>query len=56
MPLGPSRQEGRASAQRAQRILRHSQLAMTMEAYTEASDADVRDALGKLSEAMGGTG
>lgn len=40
----------------AQRILRHSQLAMTMEVYTEASDADVRDALGKLSEAMGGTG
>jgi integrase len=40
----------------AQRILRHSQIAMTMEVYAEASDAQVRDALGKLSEAMGGTG
>ncbi|MFJ8586199.1 tyrosine recombinase XerC [Streptomyces sp. NPDC093595] len=40
----------------AQRILRHSQIAMTMEVYAEASDADLRDALGKLSEAMGGTG
>jgi integrase len=39
-----------------QRILRHSQIAMTMEVYAEASDAQVRDALGKLSDAMGGTG
>ncbi|MFJ4434713.1 tyrosine recombinase XerC [Streptomyces sp. NPDC088923] len=40
----------------AQRILRHSQIAMTMEVYAEASDEDVRAALGKLSDAMGGTG
>ncbi|WP_219668231.1 tyrosine-type recombinase/integrase [Streptomyces bambusae] len=40
----------------AQRILRHSQIAMTMEVYAEASEEDVREALGKLSEAMGGSG
>ncbi|MFI7090879.1 tyrosine recombinase XerC [Streptomyces lydicus] len=40
----------------AQRILRHSQIAMTMEVYAEASEEEVRSALGKLSEAMGGTG
>ncbi|MDI5971469.1 tyrosine-type recombinase/integrase [Streptomyces sp. SL13] len=39
----------------AQRILRHSQIAMTMEVYAEASEDQVRDALGQLSEAMGGT-
>lgn len=38
----------------AQRILRHSQIAMTMEVYAEASDEEIRDAIGKLSEAMGG--
>lgn len=38
----------------AQRILRHSQIAMTMEFYAEASEEEVRAALGKLSEAMGG--
>ncbi|NUK72131.1 site-specific integrase [Streptomyces lunaelactis] len=40
----------------AQRILRHSQIAMTMEVYAEASEEAVRDAIGKLSDAMGGTG
>ncbi|MGW0754388.1 site-specific integrase, partial [Streptomyces sp. NPDC002587] len=40
----------------AQRILRHSQIAMTMEVYAEASEEEVRDAIGKLSEAMGGSG
>lgn len=40
----------------AQRILRHSQIAMTMEVYAEASEDQVRDALGRLSEAMGGAG
>jgi integrase len=39
-----------------QRILRHSQIAMTMEVYAEASEEEVRAALGKLSEAMGGAG
>ncbi|CAL9509050.1 site-specific integrase [Streptomyces sp. enrichment culture] len=39
----------------AQRILRHSQIAMTMEVYAEASEEEVRDAIGKLSDAMGGT-
>ncbi|MFI8182064.1 site-specific integrase [Actinacidiphila glaucinigra] len=38
----------------AQRILRHSQIAMTMEVYAAASDEEVRAALGKLSNAMGG--
>ncbi|MFF7003901.1 tyrosine recombinase XerC [Streptomyces albidoflavus] len=38
----------------AQRILRHSQIAMTMEVYAEASEEEVRAALGKLSAAMGG--
>lgn len=37
----------------AQRILRHSQIAMTMEVYAEASEEEVRSALSKLSEAMG---
>ncbi|MFZ3569236.1 tyrosine-type recombinase/integrase [Streptomyces sp. BH097] len=40
----------------AQRILRHSQIAMTMEVYAEASEEAVRSALDKLSGAMGGTG
>ncbi|MBA5224250.1 site-specific integrase [Streptomyces griseoaurantiacus] len=40
----------------AQRILRHSQIAMTMEVYAEASEEEVRAALVKLSEAMGGSG
>ncbi|WP_267895753.1 MULTISPECIES: hypothetical protein [unclassified Streptomyces] len=40
----------------AQRILRHSQIAMTMEVYAEASEEEVRAALGKLSEAMGRAG
>ncbi|MFD7761334.1 tyrosine recombinase XerC [Streptomyces microflavus] len=40
----------------AQRILRHSQIAMTMEVYAEASEEEVRAAIGKLSVAMGGTG
>lgn len=40
----------------AQRILRHSQIAMRMEVYAEASEEEVRAALGKLSDAMGGTG
>ncbi|MGW2207337.1 site-specific integrase [Streptomyces sp. NPDC001774] len=39
----------------AQRILRHSQIAMTMEVYAEASEEAVRAAIGKLSNAMGGT-
>ncbi|AIA04841.1 putative phage integrase [Streptomyces noursei] len=40
----------------AQRILRHSQIAMTMEVYAEADDAAVREALAMLSGAMGGAG
>ncbi|MER5823299.1 site-specific integrase [Streptomyces mirabilis] len=36
----------------AQRILRHSQIAMTMEVYAEASEDQVRAAVRKLSEAM----
>ncbi|WP_030666193.1 site-specific integrase [Streptomyces cellulosae] len=40
----------------AQRILRHSQIAMTMEVYAEASEEEVRAAIGQLSDAMGGTG
>ncbi len=40
----------------AQRILRHSRIAMTMEVYAEASEEEVRAALGKLSDAMGGAG
>ncbi|MEW2548891.1 site-specific integrase [Streptomyces sp. NPDC047002] len=40
----------------AQRILRHSQIAMTMEVYAAASDEDVRAAIGKLSSAMGDAG
>jgi integrase len=40
----------------ARRILRHSQIAMTMEVYAEASEEQVRAALGRLSAAMGGSG
>lgn len=40
----------------AQRILRHSQIATTMEVYAEASEEEMRSAIGKLSDAMGGTG
>ncbi|MFB7272774.1 hypothetical protein [Streptomyces sp. NPDC056244] len=40
----------------AQRILRHSQVDMTMEVYAEASEEEVRAAIGKLFDAMGGTG
>ncbi|PBC97811.1 site-specific recombinase XerD [Streptomyces sp. Ag82_O1-15] len=36
----------------AQRILRHSQIAMTMEVYAAASEDQVRAAVRKLSEAM----
>ncbi|MFC8546358.1 hypothetical protein ACFUMI_01790, partial [Streptomyces sp. NPDC057273] len=39
----------------AQRILRHSQIATTMEVCAEASEEAVRAAIGKLSDAMGGT-
>ncbi|MEU3074549.1 site-specific integrase [Streptomyces laurentii] len=38
----------------AQRILRHSQIAMTMEVYAAAGEDDLRAALGKLSDVMGG--
>ncbi|WP_221740816.1 tyrosine recombinase XerC [Streptomyces sp. RP5T] len=37
----------------AQRILRHSQIAMTMEVYAEASEEEVRSAVSRLSQAMG---
>ncbi|WP_435882091.1 hypothetical protein [Streptomyces anulatus] len=40
----------------AQRILRHSQIAMTMDVYADAADEEMREAIGKLSDAMGGTG
>lgn len=40
----------------AQRVLRHSQIAMTMEVYAEASEEELCDATGKLSDATGGTG
>lgn len=40
----------------AQCILRHSQIAMTMEVYAEASEEAVREALDKLSVTMGGIG
>ncbi|WTL44205.1 hypothetical protein OG244_19240 [Streptomyces brevispora] len=40
----------------AQRILRHSQITMTMEVYAEASEEEISDAIGKLSDAMVGTG
>ncbi|GLW51545.1 hypothetical protein Stsp02_72060 [Streptomyces sp. NBRC 14336] len=40
----------------AQRILRHSQITMTMEVYAEASEEEVRTAIGRLSDAMGGSG
>ncbi|MFJ9636819.1 tyrosine-type recombinase/integrase [Streptomyces sp. NPDC101178] len=40
----------------AQRILRHSQIAMTMEVYAEASEEEVRSALDQLSGAMDGSG
>lgn len=39
----------------AQRILRHSQIAMTMEVYAEASEQELREALSRLSEAMRAT-
>ncbi|GAA3227537.1 hypothetical protein GCM10020256_38980 [Streptomyces thermocoprophilus] len=39
----------------AQRILRHSQIAMTMEVCAEAGEEEVRAAVGTLSEAMGGS-
>ncbi|MGW7514826.1 site-specific integrase [Streptomyces sp. NPDC054796] len=38
----------------AQRILRHSQIAMTMDVYADADDSEVRDALRQLSEAIRG--
>ncbi|WP_443062190.1 hypothetical protein OG780_21755 [Streptomyces sp. NBC_00386] len=37
----------------AQRILRHSQIAMTMEVHAEASEEEVRAAIDELSDAMG---
>lgn len=37
----------------AMRILRHSQIALTMGAYAEAGEEEVRDAARQLSEAMG---
>lgn len=40
----------------ARASLRHSQIAMTVEVYAEASEEAVRAAIGKLSDAMGGTG
>ncbi|MFE7134369.1 hypothetical protein ACFVIM_26270 [Streptomyces sp. NPDC057638] len=40
----------------AQRILRHSRIAMTLEVCAEASEEEIRTALGKLSAAVGGTG
>ncbi|ELP69264.1 site-specific integrase [Streptomyces turgidiscabies] len=40
----------------AQRILRHSKIAMTLEVYAEASEVEVREALGQLSKAMRGDG
>lgn len=40
----------------AQRILRHSEITMTMEVYSEADDSQVREALALLSDAMGGAG
>ncbi|MEE1930188.1 hypothetical protein V1J52_18695 [Streptomyces sp. TRM 70351] len=36
--------------------LRHSRIAMTMEVYAEAGEDGVRDAIGKLSDAVGGSG
>ena len=54
MQLAPGRAQGPPKV--AQRILRHSQIAMTMEVYAEASEEEVRAALRQLSEAMGGTG
>ncbi|WP_436737709.1 hypothetical protein [Streptomyces sp. BBFR102] len=40
----------------AQRILRHSPIAMPTEVYAEAGEEDVRAAIGPLSDARGGTG
>ncbi|MFE9135370.1 hypothetical protein [Streptomyces sp. NPDC007355] len=37
----------------AQRILHHSQIAMTMEVYAEASEEEVRSAIGRLSDVGG---
>lgn len=39
----------------AQRILRHSQIPMTMEVYAEASEDEVRAALQQLAKQMGRT-
>jgi integrase len=38
----------------AMRILRHAQIAMTMEVYTEVPDEITRDALKKLGDSLGG--
>ncbi|WP_443043711.1 hypothetical protein [Streptomyces sp. NBC_00306] len=40
----------------AQRILRHSRIALTMEVCAEAREEQVRAAIGKPSDAMRGTG
>lgn len=40
----------------ARRILRHTQIAMTTEVYAEASEEEVRAAIGRLSDAKGGAG
>ncbi|MEU4579229.1 tyrosine-type recombinase/integrase [Nonomuraea sp. NPDC023979] len=37
----------------AMRILRHSQIKVTMEIYTEATDEATRDALRKLGDTLG---
>lgn len=39
----------------AQRVLRRSKIAMTMEVYAEAGEEDVRAAIGELSGVIGGT-
>ena len=36
------------------RILRHAQISMTMEVYTEVPDEITRDALKKLGDSLGG--
>jgi hypothetical protein len=43
-------------ARDAQLILGHSRLAVTLEIYTHEDKQAHRDALGKLSDALGGTG
>ncbi|MFJ7996951.1 hypothetical protein ACIQ7D_07305 [Streptomyces sp. NPDC096310] len=50
MPAGPA-----SGPKIAQRTPRHSQIATTMEVYAEVSEEEVRAAIGKLSDAMGGT-